>query len=161
MQPIPKMLLGGVVLALALSACSGKSSSSTTTTTSGTQGSQPVPTAAAGAPSQVAASAAGAKVFSANCASCHQAGGTGLAGSFPPLAANPVVNGDPLKVAHIIKYGLKGAITVNGKPFNGIMPDWKGSLNDGQIASVETYIRSSWGNHAAAVTTAQVSSVKP
>ncbi len=154
MQPVPKLLLAGLALALILGACSGKTSS-TTTTSSDTTAAQPAPTTAAGT------SAPGAKVFSDNCSSCHQPSGTGLAGSFPPLAGNPVVTGDPLKVAHIVKYGLKGAITVNGKPFNGVMPDWKASLSDGQIALVETYIRSSWGNKASAVTAAQVSSVKP
>lgn len=162
MQPIPKMLLAGLALVLMLGACSGKTTSSTTTTYSGTAASRPAATTAAVASQMVkmASSSDGAKVFSANCASCHQATGMGQPGAFPPLAGNPVVTGDPLKVAHIIKYGLKGVLLVNGKSYNGEMPAWKGTLNDGQIASVETYIRSSWGNHASAITTAQVTAVK-
>ncbi len=34
----------------------------------------------------------GAAVYAANCASCHQADGRGLAGAFPPLAGNPKVS---------------------------------------------------------------------
>ena len=49
---------------------------------------------ASGAGAQGATSAAGAKVFSTNCASCHGAQGTGVPGTFPPLADNPVVTGD-------------------------------------------------------------------
>ncbi|MDQ2679998.1 MAG: cytochrome c [Candidatus Eremiobacteraeota bacterium] len=152
MQGVSKVLFSGLALALLVSACSSKTSTTTTTTT----GSSPAATAMGAKPN----SPGGAKVFSDNCASCHQATGKGLAGSFPPLAGNAVVTGDPLKVAHIIKYGLTGAVTVNGATYNGQMPAWSGTLNDGQIAAVETYIRSSWGNHASAVTTAQVTSVK-
>ncbi len=47
-------------------------------------------------------SAAGAKLFSANCASCHGAQGTGVPGTFPPLAGNAVVTGDANKVIGIV-----------------------------------------------------------
>ena len=36
--------------------------------------------------------ARGAALYSANCAACHQPTGQGLAGVFPPLAGDPVVN---------------------------------------------------------------------
>jgi mono/diheme cytochrome c family protein len=39
------------------------------------------------------------------------------------------------------------------------MPAWKGTLTNDDIANVLTYVRSSWGNKASAVTTAQVSAV--
>ena len=98
----------------------------------------------------------GAKVFAANCASCHQADGKGVAGSFPPLVANTVVNGDPTKVIRIVKYGLNGKIQVAGHAYNGIMPPWGTQLSNAEIADVVTHIRSSWGNSASAVTEAQV-----
>ena len=56
----------------------------------------------------------GAKVFASNCASCHGAQGQGLPGTFPPLANNPVVTGDPNKVIGIVLNGLHGSISVNG-----------------------------------------------
>jgi ubiquinol-cytochrome c reductase cytochrome b subunit len=104
----------------------------------------------------------GAKVFSTNCSSCHGAQGQGLPGSFPPLANNPVVTGDPNKVIGIVLTGLHESITVNGQTYNGVMPPWKGTLSNKDIADVITYIRGSLGNnHAAAVTEAQVKSYKP
>jgi mono/diheme cytochrome c family protein len=36
------------------------------------------------------------------------------------------------------------------------MPPWKSQLKPDDIAAVLTYIRSSWGNQAGAVSTAQV-----
>ena len=104
----------------------------------------------------------GAKVFSTNCSSCHGAQGQGLPGSFPPLANNPVVTGDPNKVIGIVLTGLHETITVNGQTYNGVMPPWKGTLSNKDIADVISYIRGSLGNnHAAAVTEAQVKSYKP
>lgn len=106
------------------------------------------------------ASAAGQKVYATNCSSCHQATGKGQPGVFPPLAGNPVVTGDASKVIHIVKNGLSGKITVNGAAYNGQMPAWKGTLSDGDIAAVVSYIRTSWGNKASTVTASQVTSAK-
>jgi ubiquinol-cytochrome c reductase cytochrome b subunit len=104
----------------------------------------------------------GAKVFSTNCSSCHGAQGQGLPGSFPPLANNPVVTGDPNKVIGIVLNGLHESITVNGQTYNGVMPPWKGTLSNKDIADVITYIRGSLGNnHGSALTEAQVKSYKP
>jgi ubiquinol-cytochrome c reductase cytochrome b subunit len=106
--------------------------------------------------------AAGAKVFSTNCSTCHGAQGQGLPGSFPPLANNPVVTGDPNKVIGIVLNGLHGSISVNGQTYNGVMPPWKGTLSNKDVADVITYIRGSLGNnHASAVTEAQVKGYKP
>ncbi len=80
-----------------------------------------------------------------------------MPGTFPPLANNPVVTGDPSKVISIVKNGLTGAIQVNGQTYNGQMPAWKSQLSAADIADVITYIRSSLGNnHASPVTAAQV-----
>jgi ubiquinol-cytochrome c reductase cytochrome b subunit len=114
-------------------------------------------------PAAVSAAAAGpdgAKIYAANCESCHGASGQGLPGSFPPLAGNPFVTGDPAKVITTVDNGLHGAVLVNGQTFNGTMPAWKATLKPGEIAAVITYIRSSWGNKASAVTEAQVKAAK-
>ncbi len=129
---------------------------------------------AAGAPGAVGAASSGtaesaspingngAKVFSSNCSTCHGAQGQGLAGSFPPLANNPVVTGDPNKVIGIVLNGLHEPVSVNGQSYNGVMPPWKGTLSNKDIADVITYVRGSLGNnHAPAVTQAQVSGYKP
>jgi mono/diheme cytochrome c family protein len=101
----------------------------------------------------------GAKVYQTNCSSCHQVNGQGSPGAFPPLAGNPVVTGDPAKVIHIVKFGLSGAVSVSGKTFNGMMPAWGTQLSNADIAAALTYVRSSWGNKAPAITEAQVSGV--
>ena len=75
--------------------------------------------------------AAGATVYTSNCAGCHGAAAAGQPGVFPPLANNPVVSAsDPKEIEHIVMYGLTGKITVEGKSFNGQMPAWKGNLSD-------------------------------
>lgn len=117
--------------------------------------------AAGGAQVAVAggAGAAGASVYTANCAGCHGAAGAGAPGAFPPLANNPYVTGDAKAVIHTLNYGLTGAIKVGSASYSGQMPAWKGNLSDQQIADVITYIRSSWGNKASAVTAANVKAV--
>jgi mono/diheme cytochrome c family protein len=108
------------------------------------------------------ANANGAKVYSANCSSCHGAQGQGTPGVVPPLAKNSVVTGDPNEVIGVVLHGLRGAIVIGGRTYNGMMPPWKGTLSTEEIAEVVTYIRGSLGeNHASAVTTAQVASYKP
>jgi len=78
----------------------------------------------------------GEKVFTANCAVCHQANGKGVPGSFPPLDGDPVVNGPRAEQIHVV---------LNGK---NAMPPWKNTLNDTEIAAVITYTRNSWSNKA-------------
>ena len=114
------------------------------------------------APAMAATSsaAAGQKIYGANCSACHGAGGAGLPGEFPPLAGNPMVTGSPDKVIAAVKNGLTGAVTVNGKTYSGAMPAWHGKLSNADMADVITYIRSSWGNKADAVTETQVAGSK-
>jgi mono/diheme cytochrome c family protein len=103
---------------------------------------------------------AGQKIYNANCSACHNVTGGGQSGVFPPLAGNPMVTGSADTVIAAVKNGLTGSTTVNGKTYNGAMPAWKGKLSNAEIADVITYIRSSWGNSAGAVTEAQVAGSK-
>ncbi len=142
------------------------SMTSETTGTGGTPVSTEPSTSNGNAPSggsaPTAQAADGAKVFATNCSSCHGAQGQGVPGSFPPLANNPVVTGDPNKVVGILLGGLHGSISVNGTTYNGQMPPWKGTLSNKDIADVITFIRTSIGNNkASAVSEAQVSGYKP
>jgi cbb3-type cytochrome c oxidase subunit III len=105
------------------------------------------------------AASAGAKVFAANCTGCHGANGTGVPGTFPSLAANPYVSGDPKRVIHTVKHGLQGKIVAKGVKYDGVMPAWNGTLSDAQIAAVISYIRTTWGNHGSPVSVAQVKAV--
>jgi mono/diheme cytochrome c family protein len=141
----------GLIPALAIVGCAKSNTSTNASQTSVAESTAPVASAASGSP--------GATVYVANCASCHQGNGKGLTGSFPPLAGNPTVTGNPKKVIHVVKYGLTGKIMVGPDSFNGIMPPWGSQLSDAAIANVITYVRTSWGNKAGAVTAAQVSAV--
>jgi mono/diheme cytochrome c family protein len=92
---------------------------------------------------------AGAGIYAANCAACHQAGGTGLAGAFPPLAGHVP---DILKpadgriyIGKVLLFGLEGAITVNGGNYAGAMPSWQ-ALSDNDIAAVLNYVSTAWDN---------------
>jgi len=109
----------------------------------------------------LAAGADGKAVFASNCAGCHGDKGQGAPSLAPPLAKNSYVTGNPKAVIHTVLDGMNGPIKVNGKAWgSGAMPPWKGSLTNAQIAAVITYIRSSWGNKASAVTEKQVASTK-
>ncbi len=78
----------------------------------------------------------GEKVYSANCAACHQANGKGLPGAFPALDGSAIVVGPKAEQVKIL---------LNGK---NAMPAWKGVLSDTEIAAVITYTRNNWSNKA-------------
>lgn len=113
-----------------------------------------------GASRNPASASDGATVYVANCSSCHQPDGKGVAGAFPPLAGNPAVTGPPVAVIEIVKNGLEGRLVVHGAAYSGIMPSWRNQLSDDQIASVVSYIRAAWNNNASAVSPADVQAVK-
>ena len=85
-----------------------------------------------------------AKLYADNCASCHQANGQGIAGSIPPLAGNPaVVAAKPFDVLSVVLQGIPARADLPA------MPSFAGSLNDGDVADLTNYVRTSWGNKAA------------
>jgi len=104
-----------------------------------------------------APAADGAAIFAARCAACHQAGGTGLPGVFPPLAGSNWVNGRDSTVVQILLHGIQGTLTVNGVAYNGAMPTFGSQLSDAEIAAVLTYVRGQWGYKAGPVGAALVS----
>jgi nitrite reductase (NO-forming) len=152
------LLKAGALVALAamLAACSNSASSAANADDDAAASASTAPAATSAVAQNGASANDGAGVYSTNCSSCHQTNGAGLPGAFPPLANNAVVTGDPKTVIHIVKFGLHGKIQVGPQMYNGMMPAWGQSLSDGQIASVITFIRSSWGNRAGAVTAADV-----
>jgi len=99
--------------------------------------------------------AADGKALYATCAACHQANGEGIPGAFPPLADSEWVNGPASNLIRIQLRGLQGPITVKGTLYNSVMPA-QNAQSDEDIAAVLTYIRSSFGNKASAVTAEQV-----
>ncbi len=102
----------------------------------------------------------GKKVYMTLCFACHQMTGMGLPMVFPPLTKSPYVGGPAERLIAIVLKGNMGPFTVDGKPFNNIMPPQETVLNDEKIASVLTYVRASFGNTAGPVTVDQVAATR-
>ncbi|MDH3295518.1 MAG: cytochrome c, partial [Acidimicrobiia bacterium] len=81
----------------------------------------------------------GREIYLANCAACHQGNGTGVPGSFPPLAENPNIQ-DAAYVGTVIREGRIGPIDVNGVTYDGQMPA-QPQLSDAEIDAVIAYIQ--------------------
>ncbi|NND56366.1 MAG: cytochrome c oxidase subunit II [Xanthomonadales bacterium] len=78
----------------------------------------------------------GQGVYAAQCATCHQADGQGLAPAFPALAGSKVANGPLDENIAIVLHGRAGTA----------MPGWAGMLSDSDIAAALTYTRNAFGN---------------
>jgi cytochrome c oxidase subunit 2 len=78
--------------------------------------------------------ARGEKVYTANCAACHQPNGKG-GGAIKPLDGSAKVL-DADKTVQVM-------VLLNGQ--NNIMPSWK-QLSDTEIAAVITYTKNNWSN---------------
>jgi mono/diheme cytochrome c family protein len=96
--------------------------------------------------------AEGKKQYMTICIACHQATGMGLAPVFPPLTKSPYVNGSAERFAAIILKGNTGPFTVDGKPYNTVMPAQEAALTDDKIAAIMTFVRANFGNTPAPVT---------
>lgn len=103
--------------------------------------------------------AAGKASYDTNCGACHQPGGQGLAGAFPPLAKSDYLMKDRARAIATVVQGRSGEITVNGNKFNGVMPGM-GHLSDQEIAATLTYVSNSWGNKASAFSVAEIAKVR-
>ncbi|MGN6540637.1 MAG: c-type cytochrome [Ginsengibacter sp.] len=99
--------------------------------------------------------AAGEKVYTKFCISCHQADGGGVPHLTPPLINTSYVLGDKQALINILLNGLKN-VDIDEETYSNPMPPLGGILKDQQIADVLTYVRSSFGNKASAVTVAEV-----
>jgi len=105
----------------------------------------------------------GKAVYDALCLNCHQAGGAGLAGVYPPLANSEWMKGDKTSLIKIVLHGLTGAITVKGETYGvaAPIPMPPMGLQDQQIADVLSYLRTAeFGNEASPVTVEEVVKVR-
>ncbi len=85
----------------------------------------------------------GKGVYEKNCAVCHQANGQGLPPAFPALTGSKIVAGPNLDADGRMLIDSHLDRVWNGK---NIMPGWKDTLNDVDIAAVITYERNALGN---------------
>ncbi len=92
----------------------------------------------------------GSSLFSQYCQACHQAGGQGQPGYFPPLAGHVqeilAKKDGRTYLVNVLLYGLQGEIVVKGKKYNGAMPALGSQLKDAEIAAILNYISTSFGN---------------
>lgn len=87
----------------------------------------------------------GKGVYEKHCQNCHAADGAGLGMLIPPLTDTVFLKQNKNKLTCIIKYGLKGKISINGKTYDSPMPGEQ-HLSDIEIGAVITYITNSFGN---------------
>jgi len=108
-----------------------------------------------------AAAAQGKKVYETVCGICHGLDGMGKTIQAPPLAGSEWVNTKGVtRLIHIPQAGLNGLLQVEGKDWNLNMAPMGANLSDADLAAVLTYIRTSWGNQAGAVTADDVKAAR-
>ncbi|HVS97690.1 MAG TPA: copper-containing nitrite reductase [Puia sp.] len=101
----------------------------------------------------------GHQLFDMNCSACHQNSGLGMPGAIPPLAKSDFLMNRSDKGIGVLLNGIDGeAISVNGKPFQGVMPNLH--LSDQQIADILTYVRNSWGNKSPVIQEKEVRKIR-
>jgi len=106
------------------------------------------PARAAGEEKQEDPVALGRKLYTAHCVSCHQQGGQGVPGQYPPLDGSRWVTGSTTRLKRILLHGLNGEIEVQGEVYNGNMPAFGPRLSDEHLGAVLTYVRQAWSNAA-------------
>lgn len=84
----------------------------------------------------------GATIYN-RCAACHTKTGAGVPGAYPPLGADfrslAAKPGGRRYLALAVVKGLNGPISVEGKPYRGMMPA-QGGLDDAGVAAVLNHV---------------------
>lgn len=94
----------------------------------------------------------GAEVYSQVCSACHQPGGIGINGQFPPLIDNPRgVETEYLKT--VIIEGVEGELVVSGVSYDGRMPAFS-TMPEQDIEAVTVYIQSGFASPGTPTVTA-------
>lgn len=106
-----------------------------------------------------AASSEGKAVYQQFCQACHQVGGKGVPGAFPPVANNSNINNNPSYLAEVIVKGVSGPLEVNGKQYNGFMPAM-GYMSNQQVADVVNYILSEMNDSGKTLSEDEVQSLR-
>ncbi len=103
---------------------------------------------------------AGEAIYVDGCSACHQMGGQGVPGTFPPLKGDSVAQAeDPTTVIRLILNGGR-AVPTDARPTPLSMPAFGWKLSDREVAAVATYVRNAWGNAAAPVSESDVSDLR-
>jgi mono/diheme cytochrome c family protein len=94
------------------------------------------------------------------CGACHQPTGMGLPPVFPPLLNSEYVTGSTERLVAIVLKGVIGPITVDGKPYNNMMPPQGAVLTDSKISQITSYVRDAFGGKASPITTEEVTAIR-
>lgn len=103
--------------------------------------------------------AKGASVYKEYCQTCHQAGGEGTAGVFPPLAESDFLK-DKEKAMDAILNGLQGEITVKGQKYNNVMVKLPSNYDNEAASAVINYTVQRFGSGAWTTTADEVAKVR-
>lgn len=81
----------------------------------------------------------GELLYGRHCASCHLENGEGLRGIIPPLVNSDYTEKNRDILACLIRQGIHGPITVNGKEYNQPMPGNQ-SLTEADLTNIINYL---------------------
>lgn len=99
----------------------------------------------------------GRQIYNTRCAICHGNEGKGNPSNYPPILKSEWITGDTQTLALIIRYGLTGPISVQGKAWNSTMLP-TGISQAKEIAALINYLRWQYGElEAPPVTAEQIS----
>lgn len=101
----------------------------------------------------------GAALYKQYCLTCHQADGSGVPKLNPPLIKTSWVTGEKPKLIKWVLQGSVEKVDIDGEYYTNNMPA-QNYLTDQQISDVLTFVRSSFGNKASAITPAEVKTVR-
>lgn len=116
-------------------------------------------------PEEISVIAAGRLLFEQACAACHGLNGEGIRPLAPPLTNSDWIRGSENRLIRIALNGVAGPIHVDGIKYEPplTLPDMPAMhylLNDTQIASVLSYVRSEWGDGAALLSPDQIAKIR-
>lgn len=82
------------------------------------------------------------------CVACHQPTGQGLPTIFPSLVKSEYVSGSPERLIAMVLKGIQPPFTYNGVTYTQMMIPQEAVLEDSKVASILTYVRTSFENSA-------------
>jgi len=88
----------------------------------------------------------GRSLYERHCQGCHMEAGQGLGELFPPVSSSDYAVQNAAQLSCIIRNGLEGPITVNGKEYNGEMQG-NVRLTDVEISNLVHYLLEVMNEH--------------
>ncbi len=99
----------------------------------------------------------GETLYVESCAMCHSVGEANAAA--PALVGAPSVDGNPERLISVILFGSTSNRVVEGREMEVIMPP-QAFLTDDEVATISTYVRSTFGSATEPVSAAEVARVR-